>query len=225
MPLNWQSPPSPHGVTLQGRHVKLYPMTVEHADNFYKHAHPENLWTYLYSYPPKNVGDVQTWIQRCIAVEDTQMMAIDCMDGNGVIGTASFMNINTAYGSIEVGNIIFTPHLQGTTAATETMFLMMQWAFENGYRRYEWKCNTNNLPSKNAAERFGFSYEGLFRNHTVCKDENRDTAWFSIIDSEWGNINHAFTAWLADDNFTADGKQKQSLRDLTAPLIKSKYPR
>ena len=225
MSLNWKSPPSPHGVTLQGNHVKLYPMTVDIADNFYEHAHHADLWTYLYAYPPKNVDDIKTWIQSRTAVEDTQMMAIDGMDENGVIGTASFMNINTAYGTIEVGNIIFTPHLQSTTAATECMYLMMQWAFANGYRRYEWKCNNNNLPSKNAAERFGFSYEGLLRNHTVCKDENRDTAWFSIIDSEWNDIDYAFKAWLSDDNFTETGEQKQSLRTLTAPTIKALYPR
>ena len=127
-------------------------------------------------------------------------------------------------GSVEVGHINFAPALQRTRAATEAMFLMMQWAFDAGYRRYEWKCNAANAGSRRAAQRFGFSYEGVFRQAAVVKGRNRDTAWFAAIDSEWPDLRMAFQTWLAPENFTNDGHQKRSLADLTRPILVAHDP-
>ena len=128
---------------------------------------------------------------------------------------ASYLRIAPEAGSIEVGNICFGPALQRTKAATEAMYLMMKWAFDAGYRRYEWKCNALNMPSRRAAQRLGFSYEGIFRQALVVKGRNRDTAWFAIIDKEWPALREAYAAWLAPANFTVAGKQRESLADLT----------
>ena len=120
---------------------------------------------------------------------------------------------------IEVGHIHFSPLLQRTTASTEALFLMMQWAFEHGYRRYEWKCNALNAPSRRAAQRLGLSYEGIFRQMMISKGRNRDTAWFAAIDKEWPALQQAFLTFLSADNFTSDGVAIQSLSSLTAPLL------
>lgn len=132
------------------------------------------------------------------------------------------MRIDPANGVIEVGNINYSPLLQRTPAATEAMYLMMQRAFELGYRCYEWKCDSLNAPSRAAAQRLGFSYEGLFRQATVYKGRSRDTAWYSIIDSEWPQLEQAYTRWLAPNNFDASSRQRQRLSDLTAPLLKQR---
>jgi hypothetical protein len=127
-------------------------------------------------------------------------------------------------GSIEVGHINYAPALQRTRAATEAMYLMMRWAFEAGYRRYEWKCNALNLGSRRAAERLGLSYEGVFRQAAVVKGRNRDTAWFAAIDSEWPALREAFEAWLAPTNFDAEGRQRERLGDLTRLVRVSSDP-
>jgi RimJ/RimL family protein N-acetyltransferase len=131
------------------------------------------------------------------------------------------MRIDPNAGSIEVGGIMYSPRLQRTRAATEAMFLMMQRVFDElGYRRYEWKCDSLNEPSIRAATRLGFRYEGTFRQATVVKGRNRDTAWFSIIDRDWPQLKTAFTAWLAPENFDAAGNQRRSLADIRAQLQK-----
>jgi len=134
------------------------------------------------------------------------------------------MRIKPGAGSIEVGHINLSQGLQKTRAATEAMYLLMAWAFEAGYRRYEWKCNAANLGSRRAAERLGFSYEGVFRQAGVVKGRNRDTAWFAAIDSEWPALKSAFETWLAPTNFDANGRQMQSLSDLTAPILVARDP-
>jgi RimJ/RimL family protein N-acetyltransferase len=138
------------------------------------------------------------------------------------VGVASYMRIDAANGVIEVGGIKYSPLLQRTRAATEAMHLMMKHAFELGYRRYEWKCDSFNEPSRAAAQRYGFSYEGVFLQATIYKQRSRDTAWYSIIDSEWPAVDAAFTRWLAPENFDAAGKQTLSLSALTAPLLKAR---
>ncbi len=135
------------------------------------------------------------------------------------IGIASFLRINPAQGLIEVGHINYSPLLQKTTEATEAMFLMMKWVFDNGYRRYEWKCNALNLKSRRAAQRLGFSYEGVFRQMTISKGRNRDTAWFAIIDKEWTEIEKCFDQFLSESNFDNNGKSKVSLTSLTESLL------
>src|SRR6185369_85184 len=133
-------------------------------------------------------------------------------------GLASYLRIVPAAGSIEVGHIHFAPRLQRSPAATEAMYLMMKWAFESGYRRYEWKCDALNAPSRAAAQRLGLSFEGIFRQATVCKGRNRDTAWYAAIDSEWPALHTAFLAWLAPANFDSAGRQRIRLSDLTRPI-------
>ena len=131
-------------------------------------------------------------------------------------GYASYMRMDLANGVIEVGNILMTPSLQKTTAATEAMYLMAWHIFESlGYRRYEWKCNANNAPSRRAALRYGFAFEGIFRQHMIIKGRNRDTAWFSMLDSEWPARKAAFQAWLDPSNFDEGGRQRQTLAQIS----------
>lgn len=135
------------------------------------------------------------------------------------VGYASLMRMDPVNGVIEVGNVLFSPALQRTASATEAMFLMAQYVFEGlGYRRYEWKCNARNLPSRRAAERFGFQFEGVFRQHMVIKGRNRDTAWYAMLDWEWPARKRAFEAWLALSNFDADGRQRSTLQAVAAHL-------
>ncbi len=149
------------------------------------------------------------------AGDDPFFYAIRNLESGHWQGVASYLRIAPEAGSIEVGHINFSPALQRSRAATEAMFLMMQWAFEAGYRRYEWKCDARNLPSRRAAQRLGLSYEGIFRQASVVKGRNRDTAWFAAIDSEWPALKEAFTAWLSPSNFDSAGRQKERLGDLT----------
>jgi RimJ/RimL family protein N-acetyltransferase len=143
---------------------------------------------------------------------DALFLAIIPADTGEAAGYASYMRIDPAHGVVEVGNILLSPALQRTTAATEAMYLMAGHVFEElGFRRYEWKCNALNVPSRRAAERLGFTFEGIFRQHMVVKGQNRDTAWFSMLDSEWPERKLAFEAWLEPDNFDATGRQKKSL--------------
>jgi len=134
-------------------------------------------------------------------------------------GYASLMRIDAAHGVVEVGNVLFSPSLQRTLAATEAIFLMARYVFEDlGYRRYEWKCNDLNLPSRRAADRFGFQYEGVFRQHMVIKGQNRDTAWFAMLDGDWPARRKAFEFWLSPDNFDAQGRQRSTLQTISAGL-------
>ena len=139
-------------------------------------------------------------------------------------GVMSYLRITPAAGSIELGHINLSPQIQRTRAATEAMMLMIGWAFEAGYRRFEWKCDALNLPSRRAAQRLGLSYEGIFRQATVVKGRNRDTAWFAAIDKEWPALEAAFETWLSPGNFDADGRQRQSLATLTRPILVTRDP-
>jgi RimJ/RimL family protein N-acetyltransferase len=150
---------------------------------------------------------------------DPQFFAIVDPASARAVGVASYLRITPASGSIEVGHINYSPLLQRKPAATEAMYLMMANAFDLGYRRYEWKCDALNAPSRSAAQRLGLSYEGIFRQATVVKGRNRDTAWYASIDSEWPALRNAFLRWLDPANFDAAGKQKQSLGSLTAPVL------
>ena len=139
------------------------------------------------------------------------------------VGMGSYLRINPDHGSIEVGHLNFSPALQNTSIATEAMYLMMQHAFDLGYRRYEWKCDVLNARSRRAAERFGFSFEGVFRQAVHYKQRNRDTAWFAIMDSEWPQLQQCYVQWLADENFDEQGRQRVALRDLTWPLLVRRF--
>jgi RimJ/RimL family protein N-acetyltransferase len=152
------------------------------------------------------------WIKERAALPDPFAYAIVEGENRRALGIATLMEIRPAMRVIEVGSIVYSPALQKTPLATEAQFLLARYAFESlGYRRYEWKCNALNAPSRRAAERYGFTFEGIFRQHQIVKGRNRDTAWFAMLDSEWPARKRAFERWLAPDNFSEDGTQKQTL--------------
>lgn len=208
---------SPDGRRLAGRIVTLERLDpARHGPAIWDQIkdHPQ-VWDYLFETPPEDLNGFMAVLDDCAGKPEWMGYAI-LVDGRPM-GYAYYLNIVPAMGSIEVGNINFSPALQRTPAATEAMALMMREAFALGYRRYEWKCNALNMPSRRAAQRLGFSWEGIFRQHFVVKGRNRDTAWFAITDKEWPAINAAFTTWLTAVNFDPSGQQIQSLSALTAP--------
>ncbi len=217
---DWRVPAMPQRETMQGRWCRLEPLQVErHARQLYEanalDAEGRN-WTYLPYGPYDSYDSYRAWVESVNHGADPVFFAIVDLDSAQAVGVASFMRIDPRSGSIEVGGLNFSPLLQRRPAATEAMFLMMQRAFDLGYRRYEWKCNALNTPSRAAALRLGFSFEGVFRQATVVKGRNRDTAWYSVIDGEWPALRQAYGRWLAAENFDAQGKQKLRLADLTA---------
>ena len=171
------------------------------------------LWDFL-PYGPFSTPDrYENWVKENAAADDPLFFTI--VDGEDPAGVASFLRIAPQHGVIEIGHIWFGAALQRTPAATEAIFLMARHAFDDlGYRRLEWKCDAANLRSRRAAERFGFRFEGVFRQHMVVKGRNRDTAWYALLDSEWPRARKAFEAWLDAGNFDADGRQRSALAEL-----------
>lgn len=202
---------------LDGRHVALEPLEAHlHAADLHRaFGGHDALWDYMGYGPFPSSSSFHRWAKEAQASPDTLFFALRDKETGHCGGVAGFLRINPKAGSIEVGHLCFAPELQRGRAVTEAMALMMQWVFQAGYRRYEWKCNAANLPSRRAAQRLGFSFEGIFRQADVVKGRNRDTAWFSVIDSEWLALSEAFRAWLSPDNFDADGQQRERLSDLT----------
>ncbi len=224
----WFEPVAPVDLSLTGAHVSLTPMTLaEHAEPLFHAFRADRagrIWDYLPYGPFETLDDFAGWVKNFEGKKDPYFFAIESLDTNQICGVASFLRISPKDGSIEVGHINFSPLLQKSVAATEAMYLMMKWAFEAGYRRYEWKCNALNAGSRRAAQRLGLSYEGIFRQATVVKGHNRDTAWFAAIDKEWPALSQAFETYLSPDNFDAEGRQKVSLSSLTEPLLYMKDP-
>ena len=222
---NWTPPPLPARISLQGRYCRLEPLDPDrhaaplYAANALDTAH--RMWTYLAYGPFDTLAQYQAWMQAVCSSHDPLFLAVVDVNTQQPVGVASYLRIDPAVGCIEVGHLAFSPLLQRTPAATESMFLMMRHAFALGYRRYEWKCDALNAPSRAAAERLGFSFEGIFRQATIYKQRNRDTAWYSIIDCEWPRLEAAFTAWLDPANFDAEGKQRTRLSELTAAMGES----
>jgi len=216
-------PPHPKGISIKGRLVDLKPLN---SNKYAKELFLSNSldekgtnWAYLPYGPFDSQADYAKWIRSFEEGDDPVFFAIISKKLKKAIGIASFLRINPAQGLIEVGHINYSPLLQKTTEATEAMFLMMRWVFDNGYRRYEWKCNALNLKSRRAAQRLGFSYEGVFRQMTISKGRNRDTAWFAIIDKEWQDLKRCFDQFLSESNFDNNGKSQVSLTSLTESLI------
>jgi len=216
-------PPHPKGISIDGNLVSLKPLV---ANQFAEELFLSNSidkeginWAYMPYGPFDNLEEYAEWIESFESGNDPVFFAIISKKLNKATGVASYLRINPEVGLIEVGHINFSPLLQRTTEATEAMYLMMKWAFDNGYRRYEWKCNALNLRSRNAAQRLGFSYEGVFRQMTIVKGRNRDTAWFAMIDKEWQRIERCFIEFLSESNFGIDGKPKISLTSLTKPML------
>jgi RimJ/RimL family protein N-acetyltransferase len=196
---------------MEGRYCRVEPLELHHACDLWDanaHDTDHRNWTYLRDGPYARFEDYAAWVEDAEATSDPLFYAIMAPKAAGV---ASYLRIMPEAGSIEVGHINLSPPLQRTRAATEAMYLMMKRAFDLGYRRYEWKCDALNAPSRAAAERLGFTYEGTFRQANVYKGRNRDTAWYSVIDSEWPNRRAAFERWLAPENFDAEGKQRTKL--------------
>jgi len=223
----WTAPPLPSRWSLDGRHCRVEPLDpARHADDLREATAADGegrIWTYLNYGPFGSRADLQSWAEAAAASEDPLFFAIvDGADGRAA-GVASYLRITPAVGSVEVGNICYPPRLQRTTAATEAMFLMMRNAFELGYRRYEWKCDALNAPSIAAAERLGFTFEGVFRQATIFRGRNRDTAWFAIIDRDWEQLRSCYQRWLDPANLDADGVQRESLSRLTAPLVRRRF--
>jgi len=224
---NWLAPSRPEPITCEGQYARLLPLSApEHsAPLFAANSVDDSIWEFMAHGPFASHGDYFNWLQSVQNRPDPLYLAVFDKDRGAWGGVASFMRIQPEMGVIEVGSITFAPALQRTRAATEAMYLMMKWAFEAGYRRYEWKCNALNLPSCRAAQRLGFSFEGIFRQAMIVKGRNRDTAWFACIDTEWPALKRAFETWLDADNFSADGQQEKSLRSLTAPILVKRDPR
>ena len=219
---DWTPPVLTSGKPLDGSYCRLRKLGVEHADALFAanaKDKEDRIWLYLPYGPFSTPEEYRSWIESDCSAPDPWFYAIIDPATDSPTGVASYLRINPQSGSIEVGHINYSPLLQNTIAATEAMYLMMRQAFDAGYRRYEWKCNALNQRSCNAAKRLGFTFEGIFRQATVVKNRNRDTAWFSIIDKEWPVLDEVFQTWLAEDNFDARGHQKTSLSALTRSAL------
>lgn len=218
----WSARRAPANQVLAGRWCRLEPLDpARHAEALhraYSADESAGMWTYLPYGPFASGASYRDWVEQVAGHRDPLFFAVVEAAGNSAAGVLALQRIDVASGSAEVAHVTFSPALQRTTAATEAIFLVMSLLFDElGYRRFEWKCDSLNAPSKRAASRFGFVYEGTFRQAGVVKGRNRDTAWFSIIDSEWPARKAAFEAWLAPDNFDQDGKQRVALSRLVAP--------
>jgi len=213
----WRAPPRPHRTVLHGRYCRVEPLEVaRHAAGLFA-AHSLDregrMWTYLQSGPFATLEDYRTWLARRAAGEDPLFYAFVEAGGQSPVGLGAYLRIDPENGSVEIGHLQYSPLLQRTTAATEAMYLMMRHAFELGYRRCEWKCDALNERSQRAAERLGFRFEGVFRQATVYKGRSRDTAWYSIIDSEWPAVAAGLQAWLDPANFDGSGTQRTTLAE------------
>lgn len=215
---DWTARPRPERKTLEGRYVRLEPLSAAaHGDGLYEAssvADAAGRFTWLFETKPENRAAFQPWLERVEASEDPLFFAVIDKPSGKVAGRQTLMRIEPAFGVIEIGNIYWSSIIARKRAATEAQFLFMQYIFDElGYRRYEWKCNNRNGPSKRAALRFGFTFEGIFRQHLVVKGENRDTAWFAVIDQDWPALREAYLDWLDPSNFDAEGNQKRRLED------------
>jgi RimJ/RimL family protein N-acetyltransferase len=206
----------PGPVTLAGRFGRIEKLTTGHAPLLWHAVKGEDrIWTYMPTYGPfSDAAAFSTWVATRAELDDPYSYAI--IDAAGrAIGVFALMAIRTEHRVIEVGHVVYSPALQRTTLATEAQYLLARYVFETlGYRRYEWKCDALNVASNRAAKRYGFTFEGIFRQHMIGKGRSRDTAWYSVLDGEWPARKANFERWLASDNFTADGKQKMSLSAL-----------
>lgn len=215
---NWQGCKAPSKISMSGQYCSLVPFSVEeHSDALFDAFATDTdarNWTYLPYGPFANKEDFAKWCSTTCTSADTEFYTVIDKSNNRITGMASYLRIQAEIGSIEVGHIHFSPLMQGTRLATESMYLMMKRIFDDlGYRRYEWKCNALNMPSCKAAQRFGFQFEGIFRQAAIAKERNRDTAWFSIIDSEWPAIKAGYMTWLDESNFDSDGRQVRGLQE------------
>lgn len=205
----------PERVVLEGRYARLEPISPHHAADLYAATGGEDAdmrYRWLSTYPPMSVADLTAWIETAMRSDDPLTFAVVDKTSGQAVGRQTLMRIVPADGCIEIGGVLWGRRCAGTRLATEALYLFARYVFEDlGYRRFEWKCNDRNERSKRAARRFGFTYEGLFRQHMIIKGENRDTAWFSMLDREWPMRKAGFERWLEPENFDAAGVQKSKL--------------
>ncbi|MBP0599529.1 GNAT family N-acetyltransferase [Herbaspirillum sp. LeCh32-8] len=213
---DWQERPRPQRIAVEGRYCRLEPVdAARHSDDLYAayaQATDGSDWTYMMSGPFPNPASYRAYAETLQKSEDPLHYAVIDLASGRAVGTMSLMRIEPRHGVIEVGHIALSRQLKRTRVATEAQFLLMRYVFAQlGYRRYEWKCDSLNAPSRQAAQRLGFQFEGIFRQAVVYRGRSRDTAWFSIVDTEWPTLGSAFERWLDPANFDAQGKQKQTL--------------
>ncbi|TWI47793.1 RimJ/RimL family protein N-acetyltransferase [Pseudomonas duriflava] len=217
--LHWRPVPLPEPKTLEGYYICLEPLDAQRqGDDFWITLHgpkaDPDLWDFLPYGPFSSREAFNTWLTGHAASTDPLFFAVIDSRSGQAQGLLSLMSIVPEHGSIEIGHVIFGRAMQRTPRATEAVYLLAREAFALGYRRLEWKCDDRNERSRRAAKRFGFSYEGLFRQHRVVKNQSRNTAWFSLLDKEWPECRQAFETWLSPDNFDAHSNQQQRLKVL-----------
>ena len=216
-------PPHPKGIILSGELVRLEPLDIErHSADLHSAnntASESENWKYLPYGPYDTLYEYQDWMTREALKDDPTFFSVVRVFDQKSVGLASFLRINQKHGTIEVGHINFSPLLQRTLAGTEAMYLMMKWAFENGYRRYEWKCNALNSKSRRAAQRLGLSYEGVFRQMSISKGRNRNTVWFAAIEKEWPALEKCFQLYFSENNLDKENKPIIALSELTRSLL------
>jgi RimJ/RimL family protein N-acetyltransferase len=212
---NWKGAPRPERVSVDGRYVTLAPLdAVRHGDDLFASAQApgaDDRFRYLFEEAPGDRPAFDAWIEKAAAGADPFFYAVIDKATGRAEGRQSLMRIDPVHGVIEIGNILWGPAIARSRMATEALFLFARHAFDLGYRRFEWKCNNLNEPSKRAALRFGFSAEGVFRQHMVVKGKNRDTAWFAMTDQDWPRIKAGYEAWLRPENFDGAGQQRSKL--------------
>jgi RimJ/RimL family protein N-acetyltransferase len=225
---DWTPPPRPPREPMEGRFCRLEPLDPDrHAEALFAESAADpsgRSWTYMPYGPFESLAKYREWMMgKCLGEDPLFFAIVDAASGRPT-GVASYLRITPTAGTMEVGHLHYSPALQRQPAATEAMFLMMARAFNLGYRRYEWKCDALNAPSRAAAERLGFAFEGIFRQATIYKGRSRDTAWFSVIDAEWPLLRKAFQTWLSPENFGQDGSQRTRLSELTRKVRRNPSP-
>lgn len=217
--VDWHPPPFPEPTACNGQYARVEPLDASmHAAQLYDANADDSqgeMWTYLSYGPFETLAEYRNLIVEQSQSRDPSFYAVVDIAAEKALGVLSYMRIDTRNGVIELGHLAYSPRMQRTRVSTEALYLLMDRAFGLGYRRLEWKCDSLNAPSRRAAERFGFSFEGVFRQAVVTKGRNRDTAWFSILDREWPKLRNAFEIWLAPNNFRSNGSQYRSLSALT----------
>ncbi len=211
---DWSPPPRPRRAPLLGRYARLEPLRADHAEALFDAASAEGApdrFRWLFEEPPQDRAAMAGWVAGAAASEDPLFFAVIEAATGRVLGRQALMRIDPGHGVIEIGNIMWGPALQRTRMATEAVYLLARHVFELGYRRFEWKCNALNAPSRRAALRFGFRAEGVFRQHMVVKGASRDTAWFAMTDGDWRALRPGYEAWLSPANFDGAGHQKMRL--------------
>lgn len=213
---NWNGVPRPERITLEGHYARIEPLDpARHGNDLFTSAQApgaEDRFRYLFEDAPADHAALSPWLEKAASGTDPLFFAtIDKRTGRAE-GRQALMRIDSTHGVIEIGSILWGPAIARSRVTTETLYLFASYVFDTlGYRRFEWKCNNLNEPSKRAAERFGFTFEGIFRQHMVAKGRNRDTAWFAMTDTDWPRLKAGYERWLSPDNFDAAGQQKTRL--------------